>query len=214
MFCCGFFGWNRWGDWDEPEERPERVDEPVHVAAPPAAAAHAERDPDMRVSQAERDEVAAALARHYADGRLSLGEYEDRVAAAYEARTGRDFEPLLADLPAPVPATTPTSTPAPAGSGAGARRPWFDRTRLPVYLPRLLAVTGVLILAVGSGWWVLWLLWPALVLTSPHRVRRRHYYDRPFGGHRPRGPYAPRSHRARAHGRDHYRYDRPATRWL
>ncbi len=211
MFCCGFFGWNRWGDWDKHDEQPERVDEPVHVAAPPAAAAGPPRDPDMRVSQAERDEVAAALARHYADGRLSLGEYEERVAAAYEARTGRDFEPLLADLPAPVPATTPTSptsTSAPAPSGA--RRPAFDRARLPLYLPRLLAVTGVLVLAVGSGWWVLWLLWPALVLTSPHRVRRRHYYNRPFGGHRPRRPYGPRSHRAR----DRYRYDRPATRWL
>jgi uncharacterized protein DUF1707 len=180
MFCHGFH------QWDRDDERVEPVDEsagePVRVGA---------RNPDLRVSQAERNEVAAALGRHYADGRLSVGEYEERVAAALDARTGRDFEPLLADLPAPGPANPPTGAPAVSD--------WGDWRRIAPYLPRILAVTGVLVLALGSGLWVLWLLWPALALTSPHRGRARvHYY-------RHHGPYRPQTGR---------RYDHTATRWL
>ena len=65
MFCHGFHQWDR---YDEP------VDEPVHEPVDERVRAGDTRNPDLRVSQAERDEVAAALARHYADGRLSVGE--------------------------------------------------------------------------------------------------------------------------------------------
>jgi Domain of unknown function (DUF1707) len=183
MFCHGFHQWDR---DDEPVRDP--VDEPVDEPVPVGGA----RNPDLRVSQAERNQVAAALARHYADGRLSVGEYEERVAAALEARTGRDFEPLLADLPAAAPAT------ATAGAGAPGR-PNDDWRRMVPYLPRILAVTAVLVLALGSGLWVLWLLWPALALTSPHRGPARHHY------YRHHGPYRPRTGR---------RYGHTATRWL
>jgi hypothetical protein len=181
MFCHGFHQWDRFDERRVPDERLD-APEPVRVGA--------NRDPDVRVSQAERDEVAAALARHYADGRLSVGEYEERVAAALDARTGRDLDPLLADLPAEAPA-------APA-------RPETQKTdwaRLRPFLPRLLAVTGVIVLAMGNGFWLLWLLWPALILTSPHRHRARYRYYRHHGPHRAR----PRSS---------HRDDSPATRWL
>jgi uncharacterized protein DUF1707 len=180
MFCHGFHQWDRY------DERDERVDEPVDEPVPVGA-----RNPDLRVSQAERDEVAATLARHYADGRLSVAEYEERVAAALEARTARDFEPLLADLPAPTP-----PTPARPAGGAQGARDW--RRPLP-NIPRIVAVTAVVLLALGSGLWFLWLLWPALALTSRHRHRARYHY------YRHHGPYRPRSG---------YRYDHTATRWL
>jgi hypothetical protein len=188
MFCHGFHQWDR---YDERDERVAPVDEPVEPV--PAGGA---RNPDLRVSQAERDEVAATLARHYADGRLSVGEYEERVAAALEARTTRDFDPLLADLPAP----TPTPTPATAGApGAEVRRPADQWRRQAPNIPRILAVATVLVIALGSGLWFLWLLWPALVLTSPHRHRARYHY------YRHHGPYRPRTG---------YRHDHTATRWL
>ena len=179
MFCHGFHQWDRYDD---------RVDEPVDRAEP--VEVRAKRDPDLRVSQAERDEVAATLGRHYADGRLSVGEYEERVAAALEARTGRDLDALLVDLPAPAPA--PATSPR-------VRRPGDDWRRLVPYLPRILAVTTVVLIAMGSGLWFLWLLWPALALTSPHRRRARYHY------YRHHGPYRPRPG---------YRHDRATTRWL
>src|SRR5262245_66457589 len=50
------------------------------------------RDPDLRVSQAERDEEVALRAGDFADGRLTVAEPEERVGAALAARTGPDVE--------------------------------------------------------------------------------------------------------------------------
>jgi hypothetical protein len=179
MFCHGFHQWDR---YDEPVDEP--VHEPVHEPVDERVRAGDTRNPDLRVSQAERDEVAAALARHYADGRLSVSEYEERVAAALEARTARDFDPLLADLPGPAPAPAAAATAARvAGPAVG------DWGRRAPNIPRILAVATVLVIAMGSGLWFLWLLWPALALTSPHRHRARYHYYRHHGPYRPRARY-------------------------
>jgi hypothetical protein len=126
------------------------------------------RDPDLRVSQAERDEVVAALAGHFADGRLTVEEYEERVEAALEARTGRNLEPLLADLPAADP------PPSPPRRRDRRRQPASPRAPQLVLGPRLLALAAVVVLAIAIGPWALWLLWPALVLTGGCGFGRRH----------------------------------------
>ena len=140
--------WSRDGwTWIDEAEDPER------------------RDPDLRVSQAERDEVVTVLAGHFADGRLTVEEYEERVEAALAARTGRDLEPLLEDLPAPDPRPVPTHT---------HRRPEPRSMRPPVMPARLLAVAAVVVLAIATGPWALWLLWPALLFTGGCGFGRRH----------------------------------------
>ncbi len=53
----------------------------------------------LRASDAERDRVEARLQHHYAVGRLTLTELEERVAVAYEARTREQLDALLRDLP-------------------------------------------------------------------------------------------------------------------
>jgi hypothetical protein len=55
--------------------------------------------PRIRAADADRDRVVAALGAHYAAGRLSAGEFDDRVTAAMAARTLDDLDRLLADLP-------------------------------------------------------------------------------------------------------------------
>jgi Domain of unknown function (DUF1707) len=55
---------------------------------------------ELRVSDAEREAVAARLRQACVEGRLTLAEFSQRVEAAYAARTGVELEPLLADLPA------------------------------------------------------------------------------------------------------------------
>lgn len=52
-----------------------------------------------RVSDAEREQAAGRLRRHFAAGRLSAEELEERVVRAYAARTRSELAPLLADLP-------------------------------------------------------------------------------------------------------------------
>ncbi|MFD8421746.1 DUF1707 domain-containing protein [Streptomyces sp. NPDC059466] len=53
----------------------------------------------IRASDAERDRVEARLKHHYAVGRLTLPELEERVAVAYQARTREQLDALLDDLP-------------------------------------------------------------------------------------------------------------------
>lgn len=54
---------------------------------------------DLRISDAERAEVADLLAKHYGDGRLDQAEFNQRLDQAMQAKTYRDLTGLLADLP-------------------------------------------------------------------------------------------------------------------
>jgi len=55
--------------------------------------------PALRIGDAEREEAVADLGRHFADGRLTPLEHEERTALAFQARTGADLGALFADLP-------------------------------------------------------------------------------------------------------------------
>ena len=55
--------------------------------------------PTIRASDGERDQVVAQLQRHFADGRLTQAELEERVGAALAARTRDQLHALTADLP-------------------------------------------------------------------------------------------------------------------
>lgn len=155
MGCHGYHHRDRWGS---------AADRP----APGPSMRLTEDELDLRVSQAERDEVTAELARHYAAGRLAVDEYEERVAAALQARIGRDFEPLLADLPEDR-GVAPRSA-APAGPA------WPRLNR------RAIAVLAVVVLTILTEGWVLWLLVPAWIIAGngrghahPSPGRHRHY---------------------------------------
>jgi hypothetical protein len=54
---------------------------------------------DLRVSDAERSEVADKLAEHYGDGRLDEAEFNQRVDQAMRAKTRSDLAALFDDLP-------------------------------------------------------------------------------------------------------------------
>jgi hypothetical protein len=53
----------------------------------------------MRASDEDRQLVVDRLAQHFAEGRLTMSEYDDRVAKAYGAVYRNDFDVLFADLP-------------------------------------------------------------------------------------------------------------------
>jgi hypothetical protein len=71
----------------------------------PAAETAGTRLPDrlapreMRASDADRERVAEILRQAAADGRLDLGELDERLAVVYAARTYAELEPVTADLP-------------------------------------------------------------------------------------------------------------------
>jgi hypothetical protein len=57
------------------------------------------RGADLRVSDAERAEVADSLAKHYSDGRLDEATFNERLDQAMRATTESDLAGLLADVP-------------------------------------------------------------------------------------------------------------------
>ncbi len=54
---------------------------------------------NVRVGDADREEVAAQLREHYADGRLTLEELNERLDQTFAAKTKADLSPVLRDLP-------------------------------------------------------------------------------------------------------------------
>ncbi|MEU5871862.1 DUF1707 domain-containing protein [Glycomyces sp. NPDC047369] len=76
-------------------------------------------DPNLRMSNADREAVIARLHAATEEGRLDLHEFAERSGKAYEARTFAEVEHLLADLPEAtgalaVPAAAPAVPNAPA----------------------------------------------------------------------------------------------------
>jgi Domain of unknown function (DUF1707) len=55
--------------------------------------------PSLRIGDTERDAVAAELREHYAHGRLTLEEFNERLDAVFAAKTQRDLSRLTSDLP-------------------------------------------------------------------------------------------------------------------
>jgi hypothetical protein len=60
-----------------------------------------EPGPHLRASDADRERVAGQLRTSLGEGRLTLGEFDERVAAVYAARTYGDLIAVTSDLPAP-----------------------------------------------------------------------------------------------------------------
>ena len=54
---------------------------------------------NVRVGDADREAVAAQLREHYADGRLTLEELNERLDQAFAAKTRADLNTVLVDLP-------------------------------------------------------------------------------------------------------------------
>ena len=58
-------------------------------------------DYDLRIGDAERDAVMAQLREHFVAGRLTFDELTERIDAALTAKTQRQIDSLMADLPRP-----------------------------------------------------------------------------------------------------------------
>ncbi|MCW2779837.1 MAG: hypothetical protein JWR35_286 [Marmoricola sp.] len=66
----------------------------------------------LRITDAERDAAVASLGEHYAVGRLTKQEFDDRSDVAWQAKTRGELVPLFADLPRPETAKAVRQGPA------------------------------------------------------------------------------------------------------
>jgi hypothetical protein len=124
----------------------------------------AERDPRprVRVGDAERERTAAAMGEHFAAGRLTRAELDERLAAAWAARTAEDLDRLTADLPSPT-------GPVPAGVGRrGVReRTAWSRPALDAHAAGIVPILALLwgIWAV-TGFGFPWPVFPTLGMLA------------------------------------------------
>ncbi len=169
-------------------------------------------DEHIRASDADRDRVTARLQEHFAAGRLTRDELDERVATALHATTFGELRPVLAAMfeplrlpvsfaweplpPEPVP--TPRAAPAaPAALAARAGRPWPARRHRPPVAPLFLLLLVTAVLLSSGGWLALaflkvvlifWLLLMLAGVLVAGRIRRRLRrgagagYGPPWGG--------------------------------
>ena len=100
-------------------------------------------DQHVRVSDAERAEVADRLAAHFGEGRLNQAEFDERVAQAMNAKTRGDLSGLFDDLPEPGPGGTPGTAVRGPHSPAHPVRPYANGL--------FLVLLVVVITAVGTA---------------------------------------------------------------
>lgn len=73
----------------------------------------------LRISDDDRHRVAEVLREAAGEGRLDLDELDQRLEAAYAAKTYADLVPITVDLPARPGETGPAASPRPPVAGGG-----------------------------------------------------------------------------------------------
>lgn len=83
-------------------------------------------DQNLRMSDAEREQAAAELAEHFAQGRLTAEEHSERLDQVWAARTRGELVPIFSDLPRHGRASYGASPRRRTGQVASRRRgvPW------------------------------------------------------------------------------------------
>jgi hypothetical protein len=114
---------------------------------------------DLRVGDRERDATADALREHAAAGRLDPEELEQRLEAAYAARTQADLDPLTHDLPARETLPAPRERSLPEGAG----RLILGALAADVFALAIWVASGD---AANGGWDEFWPKWVFLVTTA------------------------------------------------
>lgn len=137
------------------------------------------RQPDLRASDADREQVAERLRQAATEGRLGADELDERLGAALSARTYGELDLLVADLPDRTAASLRRSP-----ETARLRSMMVAGLALTVALVVLGQAIGVLAGHVHPGDWrggtwrgapLIWLAWLALAwrVVARRRARRR-----------------------------------------
>jgi len=111
---------------------------------------------ELRVSDADRERVAAEIREHFAQGRLDVDELPQRLERVYAARTRGELDAACADLPGAPGAELPTRR-------AGLRRQLVQQTGAA--LTPFLACTLIWLLSGAQGGF--WPAWIAVVAVVP-----------------------------------------------
>jgi hypothetical protein len=139
-------------------------------------------NPDIRVSDADRDRVAAALREHSVEGRITLDELNERLETTYSARTLGELQAVTADLPEHDAYQLPIPAALRSGSAPRTRHPhemyrksvhagWatWASVNLVCFVVWLLTAVGMVTGGKGLPYpWFLWVAgpWGAVMLAG------------------------------------------------
>jgi hypothetical protein len=121
-------------------------------------------DSTVRIGDAEREDMAAALGQHLSLGHLTMHEFESRLDTVYTASTRGELDAARADLPTTAP-QPPLHQPPARWPRAGT--PWVPREWM-LWAPW--AVTGMICLVIWVAtslaqghplsFWPIWVVGP------------------------------------------------------
>lgn len=128
----------------------------------------------IRISDSERERLVDELGRHLTAGRLTIGEFDQRVGAVYRSATTDEARRVLSDLPAapppaPAPVRAPLRTPA---RTAAPRLPMHQRIEWAAWAAAgtiNFVIWAIVSIAVGATVypWPIWVIGPwGLVLLG------------------------------------------------
>ena len=121
----------------------------------------------LRIGDAERDRAISELGDHFAAGRLTTEEFEQRVDQAIRARFNDDLEPLLIDLPR----TAEPSVESQSNHRSDAHLAWSP----VLWFAPLLVVCAVVAAVILSAPWLVWMFLWVFLITGFFRRRRRYF---------------------------------------
>jgi hypothetical protein len=135
----------------------------------------------IRAADADRDAALTQLSEHFAAGRLTAEELDERSGRALRARTMGELDELMRDLPrtrvlvperSPVPMPAHPPLPMPAHPPAP-RKPGFWSQLAPLGVAIAFVTSAATIGPPGHHWFPWWTV-PAALLLIGKAVRRRH----------------------------------------
>jgi uncharacterized membrane protein len=136
--------------------------------------------PEMRIGDAEREAAVEALGEHFAAGRLTKDEYDERAERAWAARTSSQLYPLFADLPRPQGRRPEESSTSTRGRGRPPHRHqgWWQGA----WLAPVVMIVIALVVLTHLPWFVLLIVgWIMFAKVSRHwaRASRHQRWDGP-----------------------------------
>ena len=123
---------------------------------------------EVRIGDAERDRAVSALGEHYAAGRITKDEFDERSDQATRARYAAELAPLFADLP--------------VQTGAVEQRPARRPGPPPPFVFLVpVVVVALVVTAVAAAPWLVWMLFAMALFMGPwggrhHGRRGQHWH--------------------------------------
>ena len=120
-------------------------------------------NPSLRASDADRDRVVEILRQHSAEGRITSEEFEERMTAAYNAKTLGALGELTGDLPVDLADHARRQAEAARRNAPRRRLPQHMRAEFSGWASLAVILTTVWAVS-GAGYY--WPAWPLGIIAA------------------------------------------------